>query len=321
MDPQQEIDDLEVVVDDTDDEDSVSVDDFIRELEEKEKDLHITLETTVIEIEQGFDDVNPSVFTPTAEHSLEVPTPTSTEIEPVSELSVEDEDNDAIYELEEQIVDMEDQISALKQTIARLETERGELFKNSQRRAKDYEAYRARTERERTENLQNQAGDLATRLLPALDNLDRALHHAEMIGREKSPEFGQFFEGIRMVNEQIIESFAGMGIEPIPALGELFDPHLHEAVALEENSDYDDNVICEEMLKGYRLGERVLRHSMVKVASKNDTTPRADENKVDEAKSEPEETEKSAENSALVDNDAELTENPSPVTEPDEEPQ
>ena len=62
MDPNQEIDDLDLYRDEPEDDDAMSVDDFIRELEAKEKDLHITLETTVIEIEQGFDDVNPSVF-------------------------------------------------------------------------------------------------------------------------------------------------------------------------------------------------------------------------------------------------------------------
>ena len=311
-------------MDDADDDDSVSVDDFIRELEEKEKDLHITLETTVIEIEQGFDDVNPSVFTSAVDRPAEPAAAASMEIEPHTPLTedTDDEEDEIVYRLEEQIDDMEDQISALKQTITRLEAERGEIFKNSQRRAKDFESYRARTERERTETLQNQAGDLAASLLPALDNLDRALEHAEMIGREKSPEFGQFFDGIRMVNQQIIDTFAGMGIEPIPSVGELFDPHLHEAVALEENTEFDDNVICEEMLKGYRLGDRILRHSMVKVASKNGAASESAENEETEAKSEPDEPETEASGHEIVVNESEheqSMETSSPATEHVEE--
>lgn len=311
-------------MDDADDDDSVSVDDFIRELEEKEKDLHITLETTVIEIEQGFDDVNPSVFTSAAARPAVPADATSMEIEPHTPVieETDDEEDEVVYRLEEQIDDMEDQISALKQTITRLEAERGEIFKNSQRRAKDFESYRARTERERTETLQNQAGDLAASLLPALDNLDRALEHAEMIGREKSPEFGQFFEGIRMVNQQIIDTFAGMGIEPIPAVGEYFDPHLHEAVALEEDTEFEDNVVCEEMLKGYRLGDRILRHSMVKVASKNGAAPRAAESEETETESEPGEPGTEASEHDIVANESEnelSIETSSPATEPEEE--
>ncbi len=258
MDPNEEIEDLEVIAEDSDDE-SVSVDDFIRELEAKEKDLHITAETTIIEIEQGFDDGNPTDFLKSM-HSFEPPT----EIAPAVKQADPEEDL-LVQELKEEKSDMEAKLARLNETISKMEEERAEMFKNSQRRAKDYENFKARTERERNDIMHSQVSTLATQLLPAIDNLNRALEHSGSTGKKMSGEFKQFFEGIELVNQQVNDIFAGMGIKPIPAVGEVFDPHLHEAVATEESDEFPANVICEELLRGYRIGDRVIRHSMVKV--------------------------------------------------------
>ncbi len=272
MDPRKETEDLEVLANDVDTDDSDSVDDFIRQLEEKEKDLHITVDTTIIEIEQGFDDGNPSVF-------LQDKPETETGPESVAESAdlpfvpdLEESDDapvvsHAIYNLEEQVDDLEEQVAALKQTIARMEDERAELFKTSQRRAKDFEAYKTRTERERSDTKNSQVGNLAAQLLPAIDNLDRAFNFADHLSEERSSEFEQFFEGILMVKRQLAEIFIGMGIEPIEAVGQEFDPYLHEAVAADATEEFTPNTICEEMLRGYRIGDHIIRHSMVKVAT------------------------------------------------------
>lgn len=278
MDPNQEIDDLDLYRDEPEAEDSISVDDFIRELEAKEKDLHITLETTVIEIEQGFDDVNPSVYKAPEGPSKSDPAPQQPP-EPAESPSVatvgdeeleaedlEEDDYGQVEELVEQIDGLKDEIAVMKKTIERLESERLEISENSQRRARDFAAYKSRTERERDEFRKNEAGDLVLKLLPSIDNLGRALDFAAGIPREKSTEFSQFFEGIKMVGRQIDETFASMGVEPILAVGQLFDPYLHEAVATEEDTDLPENTVCEELMKGYKIGDRILRHSMVKVA-------------------------------------------------------
>ncbi len=273
MDPRKEIEDLEVLADNVDtDDDSDSVEDFIRQLEEKEKDLHITIDTTIIEIEQGFDDGNPSVFvhdeikTENAPESMADPGDLPFVSGPNESVDAPGVSH-ALYNLEEEVDDLEEQIAALKQTIARMENERAEQFQTSQRRAKDFEAFKLRTEREKSETKNSQAGDLAARLLPAIDNLGRALNFAEHYAGERSAEFKQFYEGIVMVNRQVADIFASMGIEPIQAVGEAFDPHIHEAVAAEETDEFEPNTICEEMLRGYRIGDRVIRHSMVKVAA------------------------------------------------------
>ncbi|MBC7898770.1 MAG: nucleotide exchange factor GrpE [Saprospiraceae bacterium] len=258
MDPNQETDNFEDLVDlsevaESDDE-STSVDDFIKELEAKEKDLHITSDTTFIEIAEGFDDYEEMPdFIAQAVVSNGHKT-----IEPVilPEVSATDPKADTA---------LENEVTELKNRISTMEAERAEIFKSSQRRAKDFEALKARTERERSDTFTSQISNLAVKMLPALDNLDRALNFAAAMPEETRNEFQQFFDGIVLVNQQVNDVLSGMGIEPILTVGRTFDPHMHEAVAIDESTDLPPNTISEEMLRGYRIGEKIIRHSMVKV--------------------------------------------------------
>lgn len=238
---------MDEVLDTFNDAGEESVDDFIKQLEEKEKDLHITVETSIIEIEESFDDHDDSEFSLLSTPSIQLPTISMPTPKPVSSAA------DA-------------QVKELKATVARMEAERDEIFKNNQRRAKDFEAFKTRAERERTETFQNQIGNLATLMLPALDNLHRALDSAEHLPGEKSESFQNFYDGVGMVSEQITEILNKMGIRPIATIGEPFDPHFHEAVATEETDEYPPNTISGELLRGYMAGEKVIRHSLVKVA-------------------------------------------------------
>lgn len=262
--------DLEVLTDDGAD-DSVSVDDFIRQLEAKEKDLHITAETTIIEIEQGFDDGNPSAFfamKPAETKSIE---PVAVSKEPAVEPEKSSPDT----------LSLQFEISELRDKIAFLEEERAEILLGAQRRSKDFDTFKARTERERIDLMEAQVCELASQLLPALDNLHRAIAFVGDRPDERSEEFGHFFSGMVLVEQQVMEILADMGIEPIPAVGESFDPHLHEAVATELHDELPPNTVLEELLRGYRVGERIIRHSMVKVAAANgvvDTEPADDDN-------------------------------------------
>ena len=251
MDPYKDIEELQAAsYAGTDEDDGVSVDDFFRELEAKEKDLHITSDTSIIEIAEAFDDGD----LPEALRAA------------LDEAEKQEDVRSASEPADMFVRSLETEIESLKSTIAKMEADRDEMFKNSQRRAKDFESYKARAERDRTETFQNQVGNLATLMLPALDNLHRALAAAEHLSDEKSAAFQQFFEGIVLVNEQISDILVKMGIRPIRTIGERFDPHYHEAVATEETSEYSPNIICGELLRGYIAGDRVIRHSMVKVA-------------------------------------------------------
>ena len=104
-------------------------------------------------------------------------------------------------------------------------------------------------------------------MLPVLDNLNRALDFAADDANEKAQEFQQFYQGIVLVNQQVNEVLAGMGVASIASVGEPFDPHFHEAVAVDESDVYPQQTVSAELLRGYRLGERVIRPSMVKVAA------------------------------------------------------
>lgn len=250
MDPEKNIDE---VVDTFDDGAEVSVDDFIKQLEEKEKDLHITLETSVIEIAESFDDGDLPEF---LKEALDEADAVANQPPPSA---VSNADKTTIKRLE---VD----IKNLQATIAKMESDRDEMFKNSQRRSKDFDAFKTRAERERKETFQNQISNVATLMLPALDNLQRALDSAEHLPGEKSDAFQQFYQGIGLVSEQINDILSKMGIKPIRSIGEEFDPHYHEAVATDESGEWPQNTITDEILRGYIAGERVIRHSMVKVA-------------------------------------------------------
>ena len=152
-------------------------------------------------------------------------------------------------------------------TIALLEQEVSDIKKALKGRQRDFENYRNRIERERGDSFQNQISNLATQMLPVLDNLNRALDLAEHFETEKSKDFRQFFDGIALVNQQLNEILTEMGVQPIVTVGEAFDPYFHDAVATEETDEFPPNTITEELLRGYRLGDKLIRAAMVKVAS------------------------------------------------------
>jgi len=283
MNPEQEIESLESADERSEAENAVSVDDFIRELEAKEKDLHIDAQTTVIEIE---DELEPNELPDFLKEEFpQAPAKESIAAAPAKEKTAQSR-----FEADNR---------SLKEKLVRVEDERDELLRNAQRRSKDLANYKTRVERERRETFQNQVTNIATQMLPALDNLNRAVDFAVSLPRHESSEFQQFFDGVVLVSQQVNEVLAGMGIEQIATIGEMFDPHLHEAAATEETEEFEPNTICGELLKGYRIGDRVVRHSVVRVAK---AQPRSAEHVVLEKMFN--DAEHSEESDALVDEQA-----------------
>ena len=231
--------------DDAEDMDSAPVDDFIRELEAKEKDLHITADLSIEIAEADFDDQNIPDF---LQADLVAKQPASPATPPV---------DNALHE----------ELRSLKARVNEAEAERLAVMEKAQQRIRDFENLKNRTERERQETFSNQMCNLAGEMLPVLDNLNRALDFAAEIPEQKSSEFQHFFDGIVLVNQQLNEIFAGMGVVPIASVGERFDPHFHEAVATDDSTDFPQNIVTAELLRGYRIGSKVIRHSMVKVAA------------------------------------------------------
>jgi len=240
---------------------SVSVDDFIRELESLEQDLHITAELKIEVSESEFDDRNLPDF---ILEDLKAVSPRS--IEPAKP---------SISSNETQMR-LRSEITSLEDTIVKFKAERQEILDRSRRQTEDFENFRSRTERERHERLSSQMENLARQMLPVIDNLNRALDFGLAMSQEKRDEIGPFYDGIMLVNQQLHDVMIEMGVQPIVAVGQDFDPHLHEAVAIDHTAQLPPNTVAEEMLRGYRMGNRVIRHSMVKV-----TAPTASNRAVD----------------------------------------
>lgn len=235
------------------DNNTLSIDEFFKELEAKEKDLDISAEM-VIEIEEDFDENTIPHFIVT--ESL------------VDDRKVNETDTVAINAASENTLStLKNKVSMLQNQVSKLETERVELFEIARRRQTDFEGYRKRTERERNETFLNQISNLAIQMLPVLDNFNRALESASNSTGEKVSDSQHFFNGIVLVNQQLNEVLADMGVSQIVSVGEPFDPHFHEAVATEETDKIPPHTITAELLRGYRIGDKVIRPSMVKVST------------------------------------------------------
>ncbi len=236
-----------------------SVDDFIRQLEEKEKDLHITAELKIEVEESEFDERNiPDDIVPDEMKSPALSASPKPSAVPASDARQQAGSKTRIYELEQEV-------DSLKKRLAVLREERNDVQDKSDRRLKDFESFKYRMDRERRGAFIDQISNLASQMLPAFDNLDRALDAAKEL--EKAPGFEQFYDGIVMVNQQMSEIFQDMGVEAITSTGQEFDPNFHEAVAVDESTDVAPNTVTAELLRGYRIGNRVIRHSMVKVTT------------------------------------------------------
>ncbi|MBV9927111.1 MAG: nucleotide exchange factor GrpE [Acidobacteria bacterium] len=152
--------------------------------------------------------------------------------------------------------------------LKRLTDERQEWQDKLARRTADFDNFRKRTERERTEAYQRASGEVVRRLLPVLDNLQRALDAERVVEMKESEEFRHFLHGVELINRQLGGVLEGLGVEVVPTVGERFDPHVHEAVATEETDAYEADTVTQEMQRGYRLGDKLIRPAMVKVATR-----------------------------------------------------
>jgi len=252
MDFNNEIEETEITIDEGD---SLSIEDFIKELEAKEKDLHISSDLSIEIDEADFDDTNPPDF---IKQEFKVEPVKSIEIAPIVP------EKSAVQE--KLVADFEEKLSQITSKLSKVETERAELAETIRRRQVDFDNYKKRTERERRETFVNQLSNLAKQMLPVLDNLNRALDFAIEHGEGRSADFHQFFEGIVLVNQQLNDVLAEMGVAPIVSVGEKFDPHFHEAVATEVSEKYPPNTVTGELLRGYKIGDKVIRAAMVKVS-------------------------------------------------------
>ena len=120
---------------------------------------------------------------------------------------------------------------------------------------------RRRFEQQRVQTYVNANADLVGKILPALDDLERAVANAPANISEDD-----WFSGINMVQRKFITALENLNIKPIEAVGQPFDPNFHEALSMEPSDEYESGIVTREMLKGFQLGDKVIRASLVFVA-------------------------------------------------------
>ena len=140
-----------------------------------------------------------------------------------------------------------------------LEKELEQLNDKYLRIVAEYDNYRKRTQREKEAIYPEAKASVTALFLPVLDNLERAL--------EASSEGDALYEGLKMIMKQFETALESAGVEHIEAVGQKFDPNLHNAVMHVDDENYGENEVVEEFQKGYKIGDRIVRHSMVKVAN------------------------------------------------------
>ncbi|MBE7028281.1 MAG: nucleotide exchange factor GrpE [Ruminococcaceae bacterium] len=134
-----------------------------------------------------------------------------------------------------------------------------ELYDKHLRVLAEYDNFKKRTQKEKDELYKVAVCDTIEKILPVVDNLERAVETQT----EKTP----FYEGVCLVEKQLFEILEKMGVKQIEAVGKTFDPNVHNAVMHTDDDEKGEAEIVEEFAKGYCLGDKVIRYSMVKVAN------------------------------------------------------
>jgi molecular chaperone GrpE len=141
-----------------------------------------------------------------------------------------------------------------------LQRERDEMYDRLLRKTAEFDNFRKRVDKERREQSEWAAADVLTDVLTVLDDLDRAL------AIEAPPEAQSYRAGFELIHRQLNDMLRKRGVTALETLGNDFDPHLHQAVAYEESAGAREGEIIGELRKGYRLGDRLLRPALVRVA-------------------------------------------------------
>lgn len=149
----------------------------------------------------------------------------------------------------------------LEEQLAAAEAQAAEYLDGWQRARAEFANARKRLERDRVEAVLNARIDIAEKLLPILDDFDRALATVPASIAQDS-----WFEGIELVRRKLQTTLESMNVTPIEAVGQPFDPNFHEALALQPSDEYESGHVMGELQVGYKLGDRVIRPSLVYVA-------------------------------------------------------
>ena len=166
---------------------------------------------------------------------------------------MENEEKNLNEEVEKvEVVDNQEELNKLKEEFAELDDRYKRMFA-------EFENYKKRSQKEKEGIYGLITGDVVASMLPVMDNLQKA-------AEAKSEDVG-YQEGVKLVYRQFAEALKGLGLEEIETVGKRFDPEFHEAVSHIEDNTKGEQEIVQEYRKGYKIGHKVIRHSMVVVAN------------------------------------------------------
>lgn len=147
----------------------------------------------------------------------------------------------------------------LQSDLEKAQAERAAYLDRLARLQAEFDNYRKRNARQQQEYRDYALADALKTLLPILDSLDRAL-------KTNAASLQDFHEGIELIDKQFHDALSKLGVEPVLTEGAAFDPNLHQAVQMVETSEVEDNHVIDELQRGYKLKDRLLRPAMVRVA-------------------------------------------------------
>src|SRR5579859_2579359 len=170
--------------------------------------------------------------------------------------------------LQDQHLDLDHELPASEETesqaadqsseLEKLRAERDSLVDRLARMQAEFDNARKRAAKEQQDFRDYALVDTIKSIIPVLDSFDRALR--------TSPEKSEFHAGVELIHKQLVDALSKLGVKPISAKGEQFDPRYHEAIEMVDTQEADDHTVLEELQPGYRLKDRLLRPAMVKVA-------------------------------------------------------
>ncbi len=164
------------------------------------------------------------------------------------ETKLPDEEMEKEQEADQEMVRMQQEVEQTNDTMLRL--------------AAELDNYKKRVAKERQSLIKYAAQGVVQELLPVLDNFERAMDAAR-----QSKDFDSFLKGVEMIYKQMCDALEKRGVSRIDAAGKVFDPNVHEAVMQMASEKHPENIVVEELQKGYMLHDRVIRPSMVAVSS------------------------------------------------------
>ena len=150
-------------------------------------------------------------------------------------------------------------IKSLQEEIEKLKADNEKYYEHLQRTVAEFDNYKKRVSKEKEKIYNLAVGDVITKFISVLDNLEKASTSESTDEKLK--------EGVTLIHKQMADLFTGLNVEKIATVKEEFNPDLHDAVMHIEDKEFGEQEVVEELRSGYKMGDRVLRHAMVKVAN------------------------------------------------------